>query len=214
MKKVKLKKPVVYGLYTGAIALLLGTVYLISFSNQKELDTSKNKDDDMQYVSRLFGSDDMPVVNTESVIMRPYIDETVKIVQNFYDYKGSEEEQEKSIINYEQTYIQNNGVAYGGPKDAFDVVSVLDGTVTSVKEDKLLGNIVEIQASDKVVIVYQTLTDVSVKKDDAVKQGDIIGKSGTSNMNKDLGNHFVFELKINGGYVNPEEYYDKNINEL
>lgn len=214
MKKVKLKKPVVYGIYTAAIALLLGTLYLIDFSSQKELDTSKNTDDDMQYVSRLFGSDDMPVVGTESVIMRPYIDDKVKIVQSFYNYKGTEEEQEKSIINYEQTYMQNNGVAYGGPTEVFDVVSVLDGTVTSVKEDKLLGNIVEIQSSDKVVTIYQTLTDVAVKKDDAVKQGDIIGKSGKSNMNKDLGNHFVFELKVNGEYVNPENYYDKNINDL
>ena len=64
------------------------------------------------------------------------------------------------------------------------------------------------------ITIYQTLTDVKVKKDDKVKQGDIIGKSGVSNMNKDLGNHFVFEIKVNGTYVNPEEYYDKNINEL
>jgi len=214
MKKGKLKKPVVYGIYTGAIALLLGALYYVDFSNQKVLDGAKNSDDDIRYVSRLFGSDDIPVVGSESVILRPYIDDTVKVVQSFYNYKGTEEEQEKSIINYEQTYMQNNGVAYGGPKDAFDVVSSLDGTVTSVKEDKLLGTIVEIQSSDKVVAIYQTLSDVSVKQNDSIKQGDIIGKSGKSNMNKDLDNHFVFELKINGGYVNPEEYYDKNINEL
>lgn len=213
MKKIKLKKPVVYGVYTGAIALLLGTLYYVDFSNKPSLDNSK-ADDDIRYVSRLFGNDDIPVVSTESVIMRPYIDDKVKIVQGFYDYKGSEEEQEKSIINYEQTYMQNNGVAYGGVNESFDVVSSLDGTVTSVKEDKLLGTIVEIQSSDKVSIVYQTLTEVSVKQNDSIKQGDIIGKSGKSNMNKDLGNHFVFELKVNGSYVNPEEYYDKNINEL
>jgi len=213
MKKVKLKKPVVYGIYTGAIALLLGALYYIDFSNQKVLEGPKDNDD-VRYVSRLFGSDDIPVVGKESVILRPYIDDTIKVVQSFYNYKGTEEEQEKSIINYEQTYMQNNGIAYGGPTEAFDVVSSLDGTVTSVKQDKLLGNIVEIQASDKVVTIYQSLSEVSVKQNDSVKQGDIIGKSGKSNMNKDLGNHFVFELKINNGYVNPEEYYDKNINEL
>ncbi|MCI9585064.1 MAG: M23 family metallopeptidase [Bacilli bacterium] len=214
MKKIKLKKPVLYGMYTGLFALLLGALYYVDFSNKNLAPSDKATDDDMQYVSRLFGSDDIPVVNTESVIMRPYIDDSIKIVQNFYNYKGSEKEQENSIINYEQTYIQNSGVAYGGPKGAFDVASSLDGTVTSVKEDKLLGTIVEIQSSDKVITIYQTLTDVKVKKDDKVKQGDIIGKSGVSNMNKDLGNHFVFEIKVNGTYVNPEEYYDKNINEL
>ena len=31
---------------------------------------------------------------------------------------------------------------------------------------------------------------------------------------KELGKHIVFELKIDGNYVNPEEYYDRNVNEL
>lgn len=214
MKKIKLKKPVLYGMYTGLFAILLGALYYVDFSNKNLASDNKTSDDDVQYVSRLFGSDDIPVVNTQSVIMRPYLDDSIKIVQNFYDYKGNEKDQENSIINYEQTYIQNSGIAYGGPKEAFDVASALDGTVTSVKEDKLLGTIVEIQSSDKVITVYQTLTDVKVKKDDKVSQGDIIGKSGVSNMNKDLGNHFVFGIKVSGTYVNPEEYYDKNINEL
>ena len=178
------------------------------------LKSKENNTDDLQYVSRLFGSDDIKAVNASTIIMRPYTDDKVKIVQNFYNYKGTEKDQENSIINYEQTYIQNNGVAYGGIDQNFDVISVLDGTVTSVKEDKLLGNIVEIKASDKVTLIYQSLTDVTVKANDSIKQGDIIGKSGPSNMNKDLGNHMVFELKIDGVYVNPEDYYDKDINNL
>ncbi len=213
MKKIKLKKPVLYGIYTGVIALLLGALYYIDYSNSKLYDNVK-PEEDLRYVTRLFNSDDIPVVAADSVIMRPYTDDTVQIVQNFYNYKGTEAEQEKAIINYEQTYMQNNGVAYGGPQDTFDVVSALGGTVTSVKEDKLLGNIIEIEASDKVTLIYQTVTSVNVKQGDKVSQGDVLGKSGTSNMNKDLGNHFVFELKVNGGYVNPEDYYDKNINEL
>ena len=202
MKKIRLKKPVLYGIYTGVIAVLLGALYYVDYSNSKIYDNPE-PDKDVRYVSRLFNNDDIPVVATDSVIMRPYVAEDIKIVQNFYNYKGTEQEQENAIINYEQTYMQNSGVAYGGPKDAFDV-----------KEDKLLGTIVEIEASDKVTTIYQTLTNVNVKQGDKVSQGDVLGKSGTSNMNKDLGNHFVFELKVNGSYVNPEDYYDKNINEL
>ena len=142
MKKIKLKKPVMYGITAGACTLLLGALFYVDYTNKnlaKEPET-----DDVRYVSRLF-EEDIPVVSVQSVIIRPYINDQVKIVQNFYNYKGTEEEQQKAIINYEQTYIQNNGVAYGLDQ-AFDVVSVLDGTVTSVKEDKIMGTIVEIKA--------------------------------------------------------------------
>ncbi len=212
MKKVKLKKPAIYGIYAGICAILLAALYYVDFSNSK-LDNAVN-DDDYQYVSRLFGSDEVPVVSTQTTVMRPYTDSNVKVVQSFYNYQGTEEEQEKSIINYEQTYIQNNGVAYGGVDGGFDVIASLPGTVTSVKEDKLLGTIVEIQNSDKVVMIYQGLTGVSAKEGDKVNQGDVLGKSGETNINKDLGSHVVFEFKINNTYVNPEEYYDKNINDL
>lgn len=212
MKKLRLKKSALFGIYAGVCVLLLGVVYYIDFSHNK-LENQK-PDDDYRYVSRLFGEEDMPVVSTDEKIMRPYTDESVKIVQNFYDYKASEKDQENSIINYEQTYIQNSGVAYGGVENGFDAISALPGTVTSVKEDKLLGTIVEIQTNDKVVAVYQGLTDVKVKENDKINQGDIIGKSGETNLGKDLGKHIVFILKINGVNVNPEAYYDKNINEL
>lgn len=212
MKKIELKKPAIYGIYAGVCAILLVALYYVDFSNSK-LD-SNVKDEDYQYVSRLFGSDEVPVVSTETTVMRPYTDSNVKVVQSFYNYKGTEAEQEKSIINYEQTYIQNNGVAYGGVDGGFDVIASLPGTVTSVKEDKLLGTIVEIQNSDKVVMIYQGLTGVSVKQNDKVNQGDVLGKSGETNVNKDLGSHVVFELKVNNAYVNPEEYYDKNVNNL
>ena len=209
MKKIKLKKPALYGIYTGLFALLLGALYYVDYSN-RNLEEPEVQDDEYNYVSEEY-EDEIPVVGTSSIITRPYTDGNVKVVQGFYNYKGTEEEQENSIINYEQTYLQNSGVAYGGV-DGFEVISVLDGTVVSVKEDNLLGNVVEIQNSDKVTTVYQSLSEVTVKENDKVVQGQSIGKSGTSNINKDLGSHIVFELKINGTFVNPEDYYDKDIN--
>ena len=209
MKKIKLKKPALYGIYTGLFALLLGALYYVDYSN-RNLEEPEVQDEEYNYVSEEY-EDEIPVVGTSSIITRPYTDGNVKVVQGFYNYKGTEEEQENSIINYEQTYLQNNGVAYGGV-DGFEVISVLDGTVVSVKEDNLLGNVVEIQNSDKVTTVYQSLSEVTVKENDKVVQGQSIGKSGTSNINKDLGSHIVFELKINGTFVNPEDYYDKDIN--
>lgn len=210
MKTIKLKKNVLYGIYIGLFAILLGALCYVNYSNAN-LKKAPKEDEDYKYVDELFETDELPVVGTSSIITRPYTNENVKIVQNFYDYKANEQEQENSIINYEQTYLQNSGVSYGGV-DSFDVVSVLDGTVTDVKEDKLLGNVVTIKTNDKVTAIYQSLSNVTVKVNDKVVQGQTIAKSGTSNINKDLGNHLEFELQVNGTFVNPEKYYDKDIN--
>ena len=212
MQKRMLKKNVIYGLYALVCILLVGVIYYFDFANNK---LEENKpDDDYQYVTRIFGEEEQPVVNTTETILRPYSDGSVKILQNFYNYQASSEEQENSIVNYEETYMQNTGVAYGGIENDFDAISVLPGTVVSVKEDKLLGFVVEIKNNEKITTIYQGLKEVNLKENDNINQGDYIGKCSETNLGKELGKHIVFELKIDGNYVNPEEYYDRNINEL
>ncbi|MDD3340594.1 MAG: M23 family metallopeptidase [Bacilli bacterium] len=211
MTKRKIKKSVVCGIYAAIFVFMLGAIYLVEgvFNKASFHDDENNFD----YVSETIIEDDVPVVNTKSIAIRPYTDAEVTIKKDYYDYKAESEKQENSILYYENTYIQNSGVAYGG-KDNFDVVSILDGTVVDVKEDELLGKIVQIKHDGNVISVYQSLSTISVKKGDTVTQGQSIGKSGTSNISKDLGSHLHFELIIKGNIVNPEEYYDKNISEL
>ena len=86
--------------------------------------------------------------------------------------------------------------------------------MSSVSENDLLGNIVEIDHGNGIIGYYQSLSDVAVKKGDPVVQGQTLGKSGFSNIAKDLNDHLNFELSINGKLVNPEEYYDRNISDL
>ena len=123
------------------------------------------------------------------------------------------DKQKDAIIYYENTYMQNSGVDYKS-EEVFDVVSILDGTVIEVKEDAILGNVVQIKHTNDIISVYQSLSEVDVKKDDKILAGQIIGKSGQSNINKDIGNHLHFELYYQGQIVNPEEYYDKNVEDL
>ena len=146
-------------------------------------------------------------------IEKPYLDSNVKVLKNYYDYQGTEEEQENSITYYESTYMPNYAIIYGGP-DTFEVTSILDGTVVNIKKDSLLGNIVEIQHDNDIISVYQSVSDVTVELNQIVKQGEVIAHSGTSNLNKDLKNHLSFELLYKNQIVNPEEYYNKDINEL
>lgn len=210
MKNYRLKKPAVIGISALGLLAFLGTMFVV----EKSFFEDNLKEPDFDYVSQTIFEDDIPVVNTKPSIIRPYTDTEVKIVKDFYDFQADEEKQQNSIIYYESTYLQNSGIAYGGKEEAFDVVSILDGTVVSVKEDNTLGKIVEVRHSNDIVSVYQSLSEISVKENDEIKQGTIIGKSGSSNISKELNNHLHFELIIKGQIVNPENYYDKKVDEL
>ncbi len=209
MTNRRIKKSVIYGVYSLGVIALIGTVYLIESSIGK----NNFKEDEPTYVSKTIFDDTVPVVADDVKILRPYSDAEIKMVKSYYDYQADEESQKNSLIFHEDTYMQSSGVAYGG-KDNFEVKSVLDGTVVDVKEDKLLGKIVEIKHSNDVISVYQSLSEVAVAKDAAVKQGDVIGKSGTANISTELGNHLYFELIIKGTTVNPEQYFDKLVKEI
>ena len=210
MKNYRLKKPAVIGISALGLLAFLGTMFVV----ERSFFEDNLKEPDFDYVSQTIFEDDIPVVNTKPSIIRPYTDTEVKIVKDFYDFQADEEKQQNSIIYYESTYLQNSGIAYGGKEEAFDVVAILDGTVVSVKEDNTLGKIVEVRHSNDIVSVYQSLSEITVKENDEIKQGTIIGKSGSSNISKELNNHLHFELIIKGQIVNPENYYDKKVDEL
>ena len=207
--KRQLKKSVVYGLYALSFALLVGGITLLGFAT-KQVQEQKES-----YVSKgiLDYEERVPVVNTEIKIIRPYTDQEVKVTKNFYDYQAESNEQEQSLIYYEGTYMQSSGISYS-KGDVFDVVSILDGTVKEVKEDTTLGNIITIEHENGITSVYQSIEEISVKADDVVVGGQVIAKSSTSNISTELGNHLYFELIIDGICVDPENYYDKSINEL
>ena len=211
MKNIKLKKPVIYAACVGVSTLLLGGLWYADLS-QKSLQTSN--EEDYTYVSKLFDDGVKSVVSTQNTIIKPYTDTNVKALNNFYDYKSDEKSQQKAIINYDTTYIQNSGIAYGGIDDTFDVVSVLPGKITSVKEDKLMGKIVTIEHDNNISTTYQSLSEVTVKEGDTVASGTVIGKAGESNLEKDLGKHVLFEISVDGKYINPNNCYDKTVSEL
>ncbi len=213
MRKVRIRNsfvPIIYG--TIVVVFLFG----MYFAQKYAKDLLFKNDSNHRYVDGEITEkrdNDIPVVNTSNSIVRPYLDSSVSIAKTFYDYTGDENEQENSIIYYEGTYMQNSGVDYASD-NVFDVISILDGTVILVENNDLLGSTIQIRHSNDLISVYQSLSDVSVKKDDKIIQGQIIAKSGTSNINKELGNHLHFELYYKGKIVNPEEYYNKSIDEL
>ncbi len=205
--KEYLTKPVVYVVIgAGVILLIIG--FLVTSFNRASIATIMGPN----HAYNILQEFELPVVSEQSItIGRPYTNANVKIAQNYYDYRGSAEEQKNSIIYYEDTYIQSTGVSYSMDGETFDAIAVMDGEVVDVKEDTLLGNIVTIKHSSNMQTVYQSITDIAVKKGDMVTKGMLIGRAGESTMNSELGIHLYFELMIDNISVNPEEYYDKTL---
>lgn len=195
--------PVVYSVF--AVALIL-SVYLSTKPNKVE-------DDNYTYVSGTILDEYVPVISVDTTILKPYTNESVSIGKNYYDYKGQEEDQRNSIIYHENTYLQNTGIDYVN-NDIFDVVSILDGEVIEVEEKELLGKSVTVRHNNEIISVYQSLSETTVKKGDKVVAGQVIGKSGTCELNKDLGNHLHFELTVNGSLQDPKNYIGKKLNEI
>lgn len=206
MKVRKLKSFVIPSTIAVLIIATIFTSAIITNNNQK----LKNSKENLTYVSNTILQNDVAVINTAYKIINPYTDQSVTIGKYFYDYQAEADKQEKSIIYHANTYIQNSGVDFVS-SNIFDVVAVLNGTVTDVKEDETLGKIVEIKHDNNYITIYQSLSEISVKKGDNVTQGQVIGKSGTNELDKEIGNHLHFEFYANGQVVDPTLYLDKEL---
>ena len=208
MRRRKLKPYVLPTLMILAItSVIFGTAML---SNSLRKSNNDDYDTPISYVTSTILDEEQAVINETSTMINPYTDTTVTIGKNYYDYKADAETQEKSIIYHDNTYLQNSGTDFVS-ENVFDVVAVLDGNVTDVKEDETLGKVIEIKHENGYISIYQSLSEVSVKKGDIVTQGQVIGKSGTNELDKDMGNHLHFELYVNGQVVDATLYLNKEI---
>jgi stage II sporulation protein Q len=128
-------------------------------------------------------------------------------VTHFYDYTLSERDQLASLIEYNDQYYQSTGIDLVATNNTS--IPVLSGHVSAVKDDPLLGGDVELTHDNDMKTYYAGLTAVTVKEEDTVKQGDTLGKTGTSDFRKVLGNHVHFELRVNNVAINPNNYFDE-----
>lgn len=207
MKRRKLKTYVIPTTITLCIMIIMLTIILIP----KTTNDLKEKNPNLTYVTSTILDNDKAVIATKTKIINPYTDASVTIGKYYYDYKGDSEKQQKSIIYHDNTYMQNSGIDFIS-ENVFDVVSVLPGTIINVKDDELLGKIVEIKHENDYITIYQSLSEIIVKKGDIVNQGQVIGKSGTNELDKEIGNHLHFEFYINGQIVDPNLYLNKEVN--
>lgn len=211
MRKDIRKKLIIPSIYVVSFLIVAMCVLIVGKGVNYYLDYKEND----KYTDEKVLKDTEPVIKEESKtnIIKPYADKTVTIGKYYYDYQSDEEKQKKSIVYYEDTYMQNSGVDYVNAKQ-FDVLNVLEGEVITVKEDKNLGNIVEVKHDKDIITVYQGLEKVNVEKGEKIKQSHILGTSGTSKINPEYKSYVHFEVYYKGELIDPESFYSLNIKDL
>ncbi|MDE7095399.1 MAG: M23 family metallopeptidase [Anaeroplasmataceae bacterium] len=158
---------------------------------------------------------DNPVVQQPKVKFAVPVKGECEVVRIFFDLALSDEELEAAIITVGGYFVESKGISYAkSDNSVFDVCSIYDGKVTSVEEDELDGVCVTIQHADQVVSMYSSLSDVSVKVNDTVKVGQVIGKASTSLADVEAGVHVHLEVKVNNAYVNPTTVFGKELSEV
>lgn len=194
------------------ILLLIGLFVILPVFTVSHIVSSNLQEEPIEpdTVSEEIIEHSQPVINETTKVISPYLDQSVKIGKKYYDYQGKEEDQINSIIKHDDTYLQNSGIDYVAEKE-FEVVAILNGTVSNIKEDENIGKTIEIKHEDGKVSIYQSLGQIKVKKGDIVNQGQVIATSGTNELDKELGNHLHFEIYDNGGPINPESYLNTEI---
>ncbi|MEC5424488.1 peptidoglycan DD-metalloendopeptidase family protein [Virgibacillus sp. C22-A2] len=208
--------PAVY--LTIAALLLSVVVWYQNLDNQipEVLDREESQEASDEFSPHPADEDAQSVMEQQEVIQMPVLDrDQAEIVTKFYDYNADQEDQENALVLYNNRYYQSTGVDIAAADDeAFEVVAALTGTVTEVKEDPLLGNVVVISHQNEVMTYYASLGEVQVKAGAKVKQGEVLGSAGKNLFGKDSGTHVYFELRKDGNHMNPELYFNQPVSSL
>ena len=107
-----------------------------------------------------------------------------------------------------EEWVTHRGVDIKGEQES-DIVSIAEGTITSIKNDPRYGLSVTIEHNDGFKSIYSCLlaTEDGIEEGMKISQGQVIGKMGNSGVfESGEGAHLHFELMQNGDYINPELY--------
>ena len=203
MSKRKLRRFVFPTIYVILITTILFSTYQI-WNILKDSPVN----DDLDYVTGTLKNDVVPAVKEEvdETIGRPFTSDKVSVSKTFYEMDATPEEQQKSLILFENIYMQNTGVLYTSDEE-FEIISVLDGIVKNIKEDEIMGTIVEVEYNKNLSVVYEGIKDVNVTLNEEIKKGDTIAKSGNIKLENEKEYTLHLEVYKDGLLLNPESFY-------
>lgn len=209
MSKRKLRRlvlPTLYGVTVVSAIFIIMLINSIILKPYTSYDYSKSLLKDVTEATLKETED------TSNKIVVPYQDQTVQMKVSYYDREDDDSKKEKSLIMYQNTYMPSSGAVYSSTNE-FDVLSVMDGKITKINNDDILGTSIEITHNANLITYYYSLKELMVNEQDEVKAGSIIGKASTNKIN-DKENNFLFEVYYQGKSLDPEEFYQMNPDEL
>lgn len=207
----KYSKIIIPSIYVGVIGVMVVSCLLV-VSGVKNF-ISERKDYDYT-LDKVFVKDTIPVSKNESnMIIKPYTNDKVKVYSYFYDFEGDTKKQLDSLIYYENTYMQNNGVDYSNEED-FDVVSILDGEVISIEDNAIYGKVVTIKHNDNLKSVYSNVKDVLVNVGYKISQGEIFASTTSYKVDTNVKSLLHFEVYYKDNAIDPENLYTMSVSDL
>lgn len=215
MKNMKVEQLLIPAVYIIGMAVIVTCLVAVSKGIKNFSKVYNGKDyvvkDVFDKTNPVIGNEDNQ--NAQNLISKPYISTDVKISKNYYDETATEEQQQKSIIYYGNTYIQNLGVEYSA-SNKFDIVSVADGEIISIKKDESLGYTVEIKHTNSLTTLYQYLSEVKIKEGSKILKGELIGISAKSIVEAENNYTLHFEVYNKGKTLNPEILYTMRVEDF
>lgn len=147
----------------------------------------------------------LEVISGNETLQWPVMNRSeLEVVLPHYDAEASSEERQRAMLVSGTTFTPHMGIDLArADNSAFDVTAAMSGVVTLAEEHPTNGAVVEITHADDIATVYQSLSDLTVKAGDEVKQGTIIAKAGRNELERDLGVHLHFEVRQAGQPINP-----------
>lgn len=199
MKKRKLKGfvlPTLYMLIT--ISIFTGIILIGSSVNLKGKDYNYGTGGLIDTVESVIVEDEI----ASTVIESPVDNNSATISIHFYNKDASVEEQQASLIYYENTYLPNTGVIYTSD-ETFEVKSVFSGKVSEILDDEFFGKYVVVEHTSNLRTYYYGLEEIEVQVGDEITSGTVLGMS---KVNEIINNKksFLLEVYHNNELINPE----------
>ncbi|WMJ22358.1 M23 family metallopeptidase [Paludicola sp. MB14-C6] len=111
---------------------------------------------------------------------------------------------QERYVNNATTPTRHSGIDYAAPEGT-EVVATNNGKVEFAEFVQLTGNTIVIDHGLGVKSYHFHLSSINVKAGDIVKQGQLIGKVGTTGFS--TGPHLHFQMSIQNQPINPELMY-------
>ena len=213
-KKVIRENRFQFFFFISMFALLVLTLIISSNIDPVE-DTPNNPEEPGTVIKPVFPDDSDVVEIVEESFVKPIKDTDSVVVRKFFEKDDTKENQQLALIKFNNTYRTSQGTGYAKKDETnFDVVASMSGEVVEVKHSPVFGYCVVIEHDEDFTTYYYGLSEVTVKEDTEVNQGDKIGVSGYTEYDKEAKNHVYFQVKKNQKYLNPEKVIGKKTSEL